>query len=87
MRQYIRVCVCARARVGQLLLIKTFVLKVNASSPANGESYQQRLSRLEGDKESLILQVRTPKTGSDCARNVPARAVGTRLLFLMNLNL
>uniref|UniRef100_A0A674MNJ8 PPFIA binding protein 2 n=1 Tax=Takifugu rubripes TaxID=31033 RepID=A0A674MNJ8_TAKRU len=35
----------------------TFVLKVNASSSANGESYQQRLSRLEGDKESLILQV------------------------------
>eukprot|EP00066_Takifugu_rubripes_P027409 XP_011616675.1 PREDICTED: liprin-beta-2 [Takifugu rubripes] len=31
--------------------------KVNASSSANGESYQQRLSRLEGDKESLILQV------------------------------
>ncbi|XP_056881222.1 liprin-beta-2 isoform X2 [Takifugu flavidus] len=30
--------------------------KVNASSSANGESYQQRLSRLEGDKESLILQ-------------------------------
>uniref|UniRef100_A0A674N435 PPFIA binding protein 2 n=1 Tax=Takifugu rubripes TaxID=31033 RepID=A0A674N435_TAKRU len=31
--------------------------EVNASSSANGESYQQRLSRLEGDKESLILQV------------------------------
>ncbi|CAG05717.1 unnamed protein product, partial [Tetraodon nigroviridis] len=31
--------------------------KVNSPSTANSESYQQRLSRLEGDKESLILQV------------------------------
>ncbi|XP_076593634.1 liprin-beta-2 isoform X1 [Chaetodon auriga] len=31
--------------------------KVNLHSPSNGESYQERLSRLEGDKESLILQV------------------------------
>uniref|UniRef100_H3D8H7 PPFIA binding protein 2a n=1 Tax=Tetraodon nigroviridis TaxID=99883 RepID=H3D8H7_TETNG len=33
------------------------VPKVNSPSTANSESYQQRLSRLEGDKESLILQV------------------------------
>ncbi|XP_047437374.1 liprin-beta-2 isoform X13 [Mugil cephalus] len=31
--------------------------KVNPRSSANTESYQERLSRLEGDKESLILQV------------------------------
>ncbi|XP_042359263.1 liprin-beta-2 isoform X6 [Plectropomus leopardus] len=31
--------------------------KVNLHSPGNSESYQERLSRLEGDKESLILQV------------------------------
>ncbi|CAI5645703.1 unnamed protein product [Oreochromis niloticus] len=31
--------------------------KVNLHSNANSESYQERLSRLEGDKESLILQV------------------------------
>ncbi|XP_037835804.1 liprin-beta-2 isoform X5 [Kryptolebias marmoratus] len=29
----------------------------NLSSNSNGDSYQDRLSRLEGDKESLILQV------------------------------
>ncbi|XP_037605371.1 liprin-beta-2 isoform X3 [Sebastes umbrosus] len=31
--------------------------KVNLQSSGNSESYQERLSRLEGDKESLILQV------------------------------
>ncbi|XP_034730579.1 liprin-beta-2 isoform X2 [Etheostoma cragini] len=31
--------------------------KVNPHSSGNSESYQERLSRLEGDKESLILQV------------------------------
>ncbi|XP_042359096.1 liprin-beta-2 isoform X4 [Plectropomus leopardus] len=31
--------------------------EVNLHSPGNSESYQERLSRLEGDKESLILQV------------------------------
>ncbi|XP_075879664.1 liprin-beta-2 isoform X4 [Nelusetta ayraudi] len=31
--------------------------KVNLHSSGNSESYQERLSRLEGDKESLILQV------------------------------
>ncbi|XP_037103665.1 liprin-beta-2 isoform X1 [Syngnathus acus] len=31
--------------------------KVNVQSSNNSESYQERLSRLEGDKESLILQV------------------------------
>ncbi|XP_061522081.1 liprin-beta-2 isoform X2 [Phycodurus eques] len=31
--------------------------KVNHQSSDNGESYQERLLRLEGDKESLILQV------------------------------
>uniref|UniRef100_A0AAQ5ZZG0 SAM domain-containing protein n=1 Tax=Amphiprion ocellaris TaxID=80972 RepID=A0AAQ5ZZG0_AMPOC len=35
----------------------TSILKVNLHSNANSESYQERLSRLEGDKESLILQV------------------------------
>uniref|UniRef100_A0A8C2GJY4 PPFIA binding protein 2a n=1 Tax=Cyprinus carpio TaxID=7962 RepID=A0A8C2GJY4_CYPCA len=31
--------------------------KVNVQGSGNGESYQERLSRLEGDKESLVLQV------------------------------
>uniref|UniRef100_A0A3Q3II01 Liprin-beta-1/2 coiled-coil domain-containing protein n=1 Tax=Monopterus albus TaxID=43700 RepID=A0A3Q3II01_MONAL len=31
--------------------------KVNLHSNTNSESYQERLTRLEGDKESLILQV------------------------------
>ncbi|XP_018619306.1 liprin-beta-2b isoform X5 [Scleropages formosus] len=30
---------------------------INHRSPVNNESYQERLSRLEGDKESLVLQV------------------------------
>uniref|UniRef100_A0AAR2JX22 SAM domain-containing protein n=1 Tax=Pygocentrus nattereri TaxID=42514 RepID=A0AAR2JX22_PYGNA len=30
---------------------------VNLQSPPNNETYQQRLERLEGDKESLVLQV------------------------------
>ncbi|XP_052008765.1 liprin-beta-2 isoform X3 [Xyrauchen texanus] len=30
---------------------------VNVQNPGYGESYQERLSRLEGDKESLVLQV------------------------------
>uniref|UniRef100_A0A4W6C3I2 PPFIA binding protein 2 n=1 Tax=Lates calcarifer TaxID=8187 RepID=A0A4W6C3I2_LATCA len=39
------------------LELLTFILKVNLQSNGNSESYQERLSRLEGDKESLILQV------------------------------
>ncbi|XP_040894862.1 liprin-beta-2 isoform X2 [Toxotes jaculatrix] len=35
----------------------TWLRKVNLHSNGNSESYQERLSRLEGDKESLILQV------------------------------
>ncbi|XP_029952084.1 liprin-beta-2b isoform X9 [Salarias fasciatus] len=31
--------------------------EVNLCSPANNETYQERLLRLEGDKESLVLQV------------------------------
>ncbi|XP_042610445.1 liprin-beta-2-like isoform X3 [Cyprinus carpio] len=31
--------------------------KINVQGSGNGESYQERLSRLEGDKESLVLQV------------------------------
>ncbi|XP_064836631.1 liprin-beta-2-like isoform X1 [Oncorhynchus masou masou] len=31
--------------------------KVNQQSPVNGETNQERLTRLEGDKESLVLQV------------------------------
>lgn len=31
--------------------------QVNLCSPTNNESYQERLLRLEGDKESLVLQV------------------------------
>uniref|UniRef100_A0A672HJB2 Liprin-beta-2-like n=1 Tax=Salarias fasciatus TaxID=181472 RepID=A0A672HJB2_SALFA len=31
--------------------------QVNLCSPANNETYQERLLRLEGDKESLVLQV------------------------------
>lgn len=32
--------------------------QVNVQGSSNGESYQERLSRLEGDKESLVLQVK-----------------------------
>uniref|UniRef100_A0A7N6F9B7 SAM domain-containing protein n=1 Tax=Anabas testudineus TaxID=64144 RepID=A0A7N6F9B7_ANATE len=32
-------------------------VQVNLCSPANNETYQERLLRLEGDKESLVLQV------------------------------
>uniref|UniRef100_A0A672ZWQ8 PPFIA binding protein 2 n=1 Tax=Sphaeramia orbicularis TaxID=375764 RepID=A0A672ZWQ8_9TELE len=32
-------------------------LQVNLCSPSNNETYQERLLRLEGDKESLVLQV------------------------------
>ncbi|CDQ92913.1 unnamed protein product, partial [Oncorhynchus mykiss] len=32
-------------------------LQVNLRSPVNNESYQERLVRLEGDKEFLVLQV------------------------------
>ncbi|KAJ8412996.1 hypothetical protein AAFF_G00105780 [Aldrovandia affinis] len=35
----------------------TWLKKVNPRSPVNNETYQERLSRLEGDKESLVLQV------------------------------
>uniref|UniRef100_A0A8C7KTZ3 PPFIA binding protein 2 n=1 Tax=Oncorhynchus kisutch TaxID=8019 RepID=A0A8C7KTZ3_ONCKI len=35
----------------------TWLKKVNLCSPVNNESYQERLVRLEGDKESLVLQV------------------------------
>ncbi|XP_039605780.1 liprin-beta-2b isoform X9 [Polypterus senegalus] len=33
------------------------LLQVHLRSPVNNETYQERLSRLEGDKESLVLQV------------------------------
>ncbi|KAI1904589.1 hypothetical protein AGOR_G00007180 [Albula goreensis] len=35
----------------------TWLKKVNFQSPVNNETYQERLTRLEGDKESLVLQV------------------------------
>uniref|UniRef100_A0A3P9KIJ4 SAM domain-containing protein n=1 Tax=Oryzias latipes TaxID=8090 RepID=A0A3P9KIJ4_ORYLA len=35
----------------------SWLRKVNFCSPANNETYQERLLRLEGDKESLVLQV------------------------------
>lgn len=41
-----------------IVYLFTFFLKVNPHSNSNSESYQERLARLEGDKESLILQVR-----------------------------
>ncbi|CAG5958533.1 unnamed protein product [Menidia menidia] len=34
----------------------SWLKKVNLCSPANNETYQERLLRLEGDKESLVLQ-------------------------------
>lgn len=33
-------------------------VQVSLCTPANNETYQERLLRLEGDKESLVLQVR-----------------------------
>uniref|UniRef100_A0A4W5RFG1 Liprin-beta-1/2 coiled-coil domain-containing protein n=1 Tax=Hucho hucho TaxID=62062 RepID=A0A4W5RFG1_9TELE len=38
-------------------LEKGGVSTVNTQSPVNGETNQERLTRLEGDKESLVLQV------------------------------
>ncbi|XP_061138412.1 liprin-beta-2b isoform X9 [Syngnathus typhle] len=35
----------------------SWLRKVNLCPPSNNESYQERLLRLEGDKESLVLQV------------------------------
>ncbi|XP_050956008.1 liprin-beta-2b isoform X12 [Labeo rohita] len=35
----------------------TWLKKVNLPCSSNNESYQERLARLEGDKESLVLQV------------------------------
>ncbi|KAK5602273.1 hypothetical protein CRENBAI_014459 [Crenichthys baileyi] len=35
----------------------SWLKKVSICSPANNETYQERLLRLEGDKESLVLQV------------------------------
>ncbi|XDV53059.1 hypothetical protein PO909_021661 [Leuciscus waleckii] len=35
----------------------TWLKKVNLQSSSNNETYQERLARLEGDKESLVLQV------------------------------
>ncbi|XP_034390078.1 liprin-beta-2b isoform X15 [Cyclopterus lumpus] len=35
----------------------SWLKKVDLCSPANNETYQERLLRLEGDKESLVLQV------------------------------
>ncbi|XP_048015625.1 liprin-beta-2b isoform X13 [Megalobrama amblycephala] len=35
----------------------TWLKKVNVQSSSNNETYQERLARLEGDKESLVLQV------------------------------
>uniref|UniRef100_A0A8C2EBC5 PPFIA binding protein 2a n=1 Tax=Cyprinus carpio TaxID=7962 RepID=A0A8C2EBC5_CYPCA len=40
-----------------LWLDKRSEISVNVQGSGNGESYQERLSRLEGDKESLVLQV------------------------------
>uniref|UniRef100_A0A665TS22 PPFIA binding protein 2 n=1 Tax=Echeneis naucrates TaxID=173247 RepID=A0A665TS22_ECHNA len=39
------------------LVLFSCVVQVNLCSPANNETYQERLLRLEGDKESLVLQV------------------------------
>uniref|UniRef100_A0AAQ6A5V3 SAM domain-containing protein n=1 Tax=Amphiprion ocellaris TaxID=80972 RepID=A0AAQ6A5V3_AMPOC len=38
-------------------LLVFFLLQVSVCSPTNNETYQERLLRLEGDKESLVLQV------------------------------
>uniref|UniRef100_A0A671VW87 PPFIA binding protein 2 n=1 Tax=Sparus aurata TaxID=8175 RepID=A0A671VW87_SPAAU len=40
-----------------LILVFSVFIQVNLCSPANNETYQERLLRLEGDKESLVLQV------------------------------
>ncbi|XP_061522090.1 liprin-beta-2 isoform X3 [Phycodurus eques] len=49
---------CSVSAVQSLsLIVDLYIPKVNHQSSDNGESYQERLLRLEGDKESLILQV------------------------------
>lgn len=44
---------------------------MNLCSPSNNETYQERLLRLEGDKESLVLQVRTLRGVFACGVFVP----------------
>ncbi|XP_058500519.1 liprin-beta-2b isoform X15 [Solea solea] len=46
---------------------------VNLSSPANNETYQERLLRLEGDKESLVLQQRDSEQVSVLTDQVEAQ--------------
>uniref|UniRef100_A0A8C2WZY4 PPFIA binding protein 2 n=1 Tax=Cyclopterus lumpus TaxID=8103 RepID=A0A8C2WZY4_CYCLU len=41
----------------QGLIVSLCLHQVDLCSPANNETYQERLLRLEGDKESLVLQV------------------------------
>ncbi|XP_075898661.1 liprin-beta-2b isoform X4 [Nelusetta ayraudi] len=45
------------AETAQALLEWLQTTDVNLCSPSNNETYQERLLRLEGDKESLVLQV------------------------------
>ncbi|XP_058607439.1 liprin-beta-2 isoform X4 [Onychostoma macrolepis] len=47
----------ATAHTLLLWLDRRTEISVNVQGSGNGESYQERLSRLEGDKESLVLQV------------------------------
>lgn len=48
----------ARCSLPPFCFFSVFI-QVNLCSPANNETYQERLLRLEGDKESLVLQVRS----------------------------
>ncbi|KAK2895105.1 hypothetical protein Q8A67_012334 [Cirrhinus molitorella] len=47
----------ATAHTLLLWLDRRSEISVNVQGSSSGESYQERLSRLEGDKESLVLQV------------------------------
>ncbi|XP_076878267.1 LOW QUALITY PROTEIN: liprin-beta-2b [Brachyhypopomus gauderio] len=48
---------CSTAHALLEWLQRGMVSAVNLQSPSNNETYQERLERLEGDKESLVLQV------------------------------
>ncbi|XP_036836770.1 liprin-beta-2 isoform X4 [Oncorhynchus mykiss] len=56
------VCVCSCCSLQSELSFQGALVQgradtVNQQSPVNGETNQERLTRLEGDKESLVLQV------------------------------
>uniref|UniRef100_A0A8B9KNC7 Liprin-beta-1/2 coiled-coil domain-containing protein n=1 Tax=Astyanax mexicanus TaxID=7994 RepID=A0A8B9KNC7_ASTMX len=68
---------CSTAQTLLDWLEKGTVSEVNLQSPPNNETYQERLERLEGDKESLVLSVLVLGKISDlqsCHSDIPHHA-------------